>query len=97
MTKAEIKGDLINIRMYYLDYDFFKNWEKRGVGSAVKATVDKYNRLMANAPLNLFRVYLGVYCQGQTQAEIADDLGYSEHQIYIWHNQLFQYLQNEMG
>lgn len=93
MTKAQIKEDLMNIRMYYLDYEFYKGWEDRGVPCIGKELAEKYNIAVSRAPVSAFRVYMGLYCQAMTQEQLAEELGYCPHQIYVWNVQLLQYLQ----
>lgn len=97
MTAQQVKEDLVNIRMYYRDFDFFQAWRKKGISNKVFETVDRYNNAMRNAPVALFRVYIGLYCEGQTRDEVACAYGYSLKQIGDWCTQLFQYLTEALG
>lgn len=41
MTVKEIKKDLLNIRMFYLDYDFYLSWRKNSLTMDTVISTDK--------------------------------------------------------
>ena len=97
MTAKQVKEDLVNIRMYYRDFDFFQAWRKKGITNKVFETVDRYNAAMNKAPVALLRVYIGLYCEGQTQDEVACAFGYCMKQIGQWRIELIEYLTEALG
>ena len=96
MTVKEIKKNLLNIRMFYLDYDFYLSWRKKGINNRVFDLVEKYNRVMENAPVVLLRTFIGLYCEAKTQKMFAEDIGYSVHSVNNWNMELINYLQKNL-
>lgn len=97
MTIKQIKEELLDIRMFYREHDFYMAWIKKGIKSKVISLVDKYNNAMENAPVTLLRVYIGLYCEAKTQELLAEDMGYSIHQVNNWNVALLKYLQETLG
>ena len=92
MTLNEIRRELREIRTYYASENLFKKSADKGYPSAVKSMVDKYNRAMENAPAMLYVVYVSLYVNNNTQAVVAEDLGYTTEYIKYQNSLLCKYL-----
>lgn len=96
MTIQQIKEDLLNVRMFYYEKEFYLRWVRRGFKTNLIKLVEKYDKAMEYAPAHLLRVYIGIYCEWRTRAELADEMGLCERTIQVRKNELFEYLRETL-
>lgn len=96
MTIQQIKEDLLNVRMFYYEKEFYLRWVRRGFKTNLIKLVEKYDKAMEYAPAHLLRVYIGIYCESKTFAELEDEIGRCGRVIREWKNELFEYLRETL-
>ncbi len=83
-----------------ISYYYAKQKELDGVKTlfqnVVFGKVTKYNRIMSNAPVKLFTLYIALYVHNGTQAVVAHSWNCSRDYIKQLNKQLCAYLYNEM-
>ena len=73
MTVKQIKSDLAEIKFYYANQSDFDIAAQSIGESAVYKKVKRYNEAVANAPAELYRLYVALYVNGSTQLDYALD------------------------
>lgn len=95
MTIEEIRQDLKDIRYYYGMSDLFKTGAKLIPPVAVVQKVEKYNKVVENAPAKLYILYVSLYVNNNSQITVADDWGYTADYIKKLNNKLCEFFKKE--
>ena len=93
MTIEEIREDLKEIRYYYGMSDLFRVGSKLVPPVQITQKVERYNKVIQNAPARLYAVYVGLYINNNTQAVLAEDWGYTNEYIKQLNNKLCEFIQ----
>ena len=96
MTLSEIKKDLREIRQYYMMPSVFDDTAKTETPHAVLGKVKLYKETLLNAPPKLYIIYALLYEQNNTQAALAEELGYSPENVRKMNTELCEYLKNNL-
>ena len=95
MTIKEIREDLKEIRYYYEKAELFKAGSKYVPPKYILEKVEKYSRAVANAPAQLYAVYVGLYINNNTQLVLAEDWGYSTDFVKKLNHNLCNFIKKE--
>ena len=60
----------------------------------VRSMVDRYNKIILNAPLYLFDLYVCLYVKGYTQDKMAVELNVSSQYVHSQNKKLVEFLQS---
>ncbi len=97
VTLNAIREDLKNIRYYYARKELFES-AKGIVGcSAIKEIIDRYNRIICEAPPKLYDVYVSLYINNNTQEALSIAWNYTPEYIQILNKKLLKFLQNKLS
>lgn len=92
ISEKIIKDDLENIKYYstrrYVLDSYFKNFCENNI----TALTEKYNKVMAFAPIKLYHLYVLRYLKGSTQEYTADEMGFTHTTVHSMHNSLLHWL-----
>ena len=91
-TEEEIRKDLKEIRIYYVNYDMFRKAANVVGENRVVCLAEKYNEAMKFSPAKLYKLYVCLYLNGGTLKSVSYDLGYSRVYIEKLHKRLQEYL-----
>ena len=96
MTTEEVKTELKTIRLYYAD--------KAKMDAAFQVLPHKtadlvrsYAEVIADAPLDLYRIYFELYVKGLTQESAAEELNYCCEYIRMKNKKLLEYLRENIS
>ena len=94
ISPERVRRDLKDIRYYYARKAILDS-VKGDVGiNKVRSMVDRYNKLILNAPLYLFDLYVCLYVKGYTQDKMAVELNVSSQYIHSQNKKLVEFLQS---
>ena len=94
ISPEKVRRDLKDIRYYYARKAILDS-VKGDVGiNKVRSMVDRYNKLILNAPLYLFDLYVCLYVKGYTQDKMAVELNVSSQYIHSQNKKLVEFLQS---
>ena len=96
MTLGEIRRDLQEIRHYYMMPSLFDDTAKTATPHVVLGKVKLYKETMLKAPSKLYIIYALLYEQNNTQAALAEELGYSPENVRKMNTELCEYLKNNL-
>ena len=83
-----------DIRYYYARKAILDS-VKGDVGiNKVRSMVDRYNKMILNAPLYLFDLYVCLYVKGYTQDKMAVELNVSSQYVHSQNKKLVEFLQS---
>ena len=92
MTVTQIIKDLQDIQYYYRYKQLFDHaGTLTGYHAVLKKAID-YNRIMKDADPQLYRIYVALYIEGNTQSALAVEWFSSESNIKRLNTKLKQYL-----
>ena len=97
MTTKQIKDDLENIKYYYYRQKLFDEKEKGLTCDVIFGIVEKYNKIMSNAPAKLYDVYYSLYVKNHTQESFSDEVGFTQQYIAILNRKLITYLKDRLS
>ena len=93
ISPERVRRDLKDIRYYYARKAVLES-VKGDVGiNKVRNMVDLYNKIILNAPLYLFDLYVCLYIKGYTQDRMAVELNVSSQYVHSQNKKLIEYLQ----
>lgn len=95
MTIQEIRLNLREIRYYYEHEKLFKTYSKTIPARYITEMVEKYNRVIENAPPRLYAVYVELYVNNNSQAALAEDWGFTNEYIRSLNKKLCIFLLDE--
>lgn len=95
MTIKEIKNDLKEIRYYYALVESLKLGSKLIPSQHITEKVEKYNKIIKNAPVQFYALYVGLYVSNNTQSELAEKWKVGKDSIKKLNAKLCNYLENE--
>jgi hypothetical protein len=94
ISPEKVRRDLKDIRYYYARKAILDS-VKGDVGiNKVRSMVDRYNKIIMNAPLYLFDLYVCLYVKGYTQDKMAVELNVSSQYVYSQNKKLVEFLQS---
>jgi hypothetical protein len=94
ISPERVRRDLKDIRYYYARKAILDS-VKGDVGiNKVRSMVDRYNKIIMNAPLYLFDLYVCLYVKGYTQDKMAVELNVSSQYVYSQNKKLVEFLQS---
>ena len=96
MYIEQIREDLKDIRFYYSMKETFEKGATKVKATATIKKVEKYNRVMENAPARLYILYVSLYLENNTQTSLADNWCYTREYIKDLNNKLCDYLLKEI-
>ena len=92
MIKMEtIKGDLAQIRYYYVQKEQFDSAFNSIGRGAILDKVEKYNQAICQADPRIFEMYDYLFVRFRTYEEAAELLGYSPNYIYKACTKVYHY------
>ena len=97
ITSEQIRNDLREIRYYYARKDKLDDASHSTGALPIKKIAEKYNSIVREAPLRLYDVYACLYIRGQTQEELASELGYTPQYIRKMIIQLLAYFKKKLN
>lgn len=92
MNIEQIREDLRDIRYYYSMQSVFDNGAKKVRSNSTMEKVEKYNKIMANAPSKLYVLYVSLYLENNSQTSLSDRWCYTRDYIKDLNNKLCEYL-----
>ena len=93
ISPERVRRDLKDIRYYYARKAILDS-VKGDVGiNKVRSMVDRYNKIILNAPLYLFDLYVCLYIKGYTQDKMAVELNVSSQYVQSQNKKLIAFLQ----
>ena len=93
ISPERVRRDLKDIRYYYARKAILDS-VKGDVGiNKVRSMVDRYNKIIMNAPLYLFDLYVCLYVKGYTQDKMAVELNVSSQYVQSQNKKLIAFLQ----
>ena len=94
ISTERVRRDLKDIRYYYARKAILDS-VKGDVGiNKVRSMVDRYNKIILNAPLYLFDLYVCLYVKGYTQDKLAVELNVSSQYVHSQNKKLVEFLQS---
>ena len=94
ISLERVRRDLKDIRYYYARKAVLES-VKGDVGiNKVRSMVDRYNKIILNAPLYLFDLYVCLYVKGYTQDKMAVELNVSSQYVHSQNKKLVEFLQS---
>ena len=94
ISTERVRRDLKDIRYYYARKAILDS-VKGDVGiNKVRSMVDRYNKIILNAPLYLFDLYVCLYVKGYTQDKMAVELNVSSQYVHSQNKKLVEFLQS---
>jgi hypothetical protein len=94
ISPEKVRRDLKDIRYYYARKTILDS-VKGDVGiNKVRSMVDRYNKIILNAPLYLFDLYVCLYVKGYTQDKMAVELNVSSQYVHSQNKKLVEFLQS---
>jgi hypothetical protein len=94
ISPEKVRRDLKDIRYYYARKAILDS-VKGDVGiNKVRSMVDRYNKIILNAPLYLFDLYVCLYVKGYTQDKMAVELNVSSQYVHSQNKKLVEFLQS---
>ena len=94
ISPERVRRDLKDIRYYYARKSILDS-VKGDVGiNKVRSMVDRYNKIIMNAPLYLFDLYVCLYVKGYTQDKMAVELNVSSQYVHSQNKKLVEFLQS---
>lgn len=94
ISPERVRRDLKDIRYYYARKAILDS-VKGDVGiNKVRSMVDRYNKMILNAPLYLFDLYVCLYVKGYTQDKMAVELNVSSQYVHSQNKKLVEFLQS---
>ena len=94
ISPEKVRRDLKDIRYYYARKAILDS-VKGDVGiNKVRGMVDRYNKIIMNAPLYLFDLYVCLYVKGYTQDKMAVELNVSSQYVHSQNKKLVEFLQS---
>ena len=94
ISPERVRRDLKDIRYYYARKSILDS-VKGDVGiNKVRSMVDRYNKIILNAPLYLFDLYVCLYVKGYTQDKMAVELNVSSQYVHSQNKKLVEFLQS---
>ena len=94
ISPEKVRRDLKDIRYYYARKSILDS-VKGDVGiNKVRSMVDRYNKIILNAPLYLFDLYVCLYVKGYTQDKMAVELNVSSQYVHSQNKKLVEFLQS---
>ena len=94
ISPEKVRRDLKDIRYYYARKAILDS-VKGDVGiNKVRSMVDRYNKIILNAPLYLFDLYVCLYVKGYTQDKLAVELNVSSQYVHSQNKKLVEFLQS---
>ena len=94
ISPERVRRDLKDIRYYYARKAILDS-VKGDVGiNKVRSMVDRYNKIILNAPLYLFDLYVCLYIKGYTQDKMAVELNVSSQYVHLQNKKLVEFLQS---
>lgn len=94
ISPERVRRDLKDIRYYYARKSILDS-VKGDVGiNKVRSMVDRYNKIILNAPLYLFDLYVCLYVKGYTQDKLAVELNVSSQYVHSQNKKLVEFLQS---
>ena len=94
ISPERVRRDLKDIRYYYARKSILDS-VKGDVGiNKVRSMVDRYNKMILNAPLYLFDLYVCLYVKGYTQDKMAVELNVSSQYVHSQNKKLVEFLQS---
>ena len=94
ISPERVRRDLKDIRYYYARKAILDS-VKGDVGiNKVRSMVDRYNKIILNAPLYLFDLYVCLYVKGYTQDKLAVELNVSSQYVHSQNKKLVEFLQS---
>ena len=94
ISPERVRRDLKDIRYYYARKAILDS-VKGDVGiNKVRSMVDRYNKMILNAPLYLFDLYICLYVKGYTQDKMAVELNVSSQYVHSQNKKLVEFLQS---
>ncbi len=97
MTVQQVKQDLKSICYYHLHKALIDRAFACSANNKFLNTLQIYNNAIANAPLELHLVYVGLYVDCCTQEALADKLGYTRTYIYMLNRKLVEFFVKELS
>lgn len=94
MNNKEIRKDLKEIKYYYLREKDLQLANKIMGSSQIVEKIEKYNDIVKTMPPQLLDIYLGLYVQGETQENLAEEMGFCVDYIRKKNKNLITYLSN---
>ena len=94
ISPEKVRRDLKDIRYYYARKAILDS-VKGDVGiNKVRSMVDRYNKMILNAPLYLFDLYVCLYVKGYTQDKMAVELNVSSQYVHSHNKKIVEFLQS---
>lgn len=94
ISPERVRRDLKDIRYYYARKAILDS-VKGDVGiNKVRSMVDRYNKIILNATLYLFDLYVCLYVKGYTQDKMAVELNVSSQYVHSQNKKLVEFLQS---
>ena len=94
ISPERVRRDLKDIRYYYALKAILDS-VKGDLGiNKVRSMVDRYNKMILNAPLYLFDLYVCLYVKGYTQDKMAVELNVSSQYVHSQNKKLVEFLQS---
>ena len=96
MIEKDIRSELRQVRYHHLHKKHLDIPLKDGIPNRITQITKKYNRLIKEAPILLYHIYVGLYIWGQTQEALAYDTGFTTDYIQKCHKKLIKFFSDKV-
>ena len=93
MKLNDIRQELNQVKCYFRHKEEYDAYFEKGEMLYMRDLVQKYEREILKAPVNLYRVYIAIYHEGLTGEKAAEELDVTVRSIYRLNVQIFQFFQ----
>jgi hypothetical protein len=95
-AEEKIKEELEEIKYYNLQKEKLDAYMKELSCSSVLDLLERYSRVINNAPIKLYHVYVGLYVKGWSQGALAREMGYTRYYVNVLNVRLIEFLQAKL-
>ena len=94
MKLNDIRLELNQVKCYFRHKEEYDGYFEKGEMLYMRDLVQKYEREILKAPVNIYRVYIAIYHEGLTQEKAAEKLDVTVRSIRRLNLNIFQFFQN---
>lgn len=97
MTLDAIRKDLRSVRYYYARRAVFDKALREVGNKSIMDLVNRYNDAVSTAPPKIYDIYISLYVNYQTQAQLSEELDYSPDYVRKLNKKLIIFLQKRFN
>ena len=94
MKLNDIRQELNQVKCYFRHKKEYDGYFEKGEMLYMRDLVQKYEREILKAPVNIYRVYIAIYHDGLTQEKAAEELDVTVRYIQKLQIKLFEFFKS---